>query len=1362
MKFLKCRPFLLISLLATSIMMQSLVWAARDPGAPPELDRWRRWVLYDKQDLLCPRDFDGGSVTRCRWPSRLTLIADRRGARFDQQWRLFAPGWVRLPGAKYLWPEGVQVNGKTEPVLERNGFPALYLEAGSYRVTGRFDWDQIPEMIKVPPQLGLVKLVLDGQVVSRPVIDHRQNLWIKKKEPAGQTGPAGMQVHIVRLVRDTIPMRVVTLFLLDVSGPPRKVLLEPVLPDRAIPMAIKSVLPARLNEAGGIEVQLRPGSWRIRIEARMPGPVDRLAPPGLPYGDEIWAFEAHRDLRLVKVEGAAPVEPSQTRLPSNWQRFPAYLITRDSALVFKQLRRGASDLVPDRLRLERDWWLDFDGRGFTVHDRIEGRLSKQWFLAMNPPARLGRVAVGGKDRLITAHGPEGKAGVELRQGRLELEADARLEGRLSRQAVVWWDHDFNRVTGRLHLPPGWRLAAASGVDDPPPTWLNRWNLLAFFIVLIVALAVFKVCGPAWGVLALVTMILVYHEPQAPRLVWLHLLAAMALKRKTGPGFLNRLAKVWIAGAVCVLAVQSVLFTAGQLRTGFFPQLARPAVSGGFMRSKSLPAARVASDALMARPAAMVKSKAGYAKQALEQENAGSLLDEYDPDALIQTGPGLPDWKWQTMALKWNGPVTSKQVLHLYLLSPALNLVLALIRVACLALLIWGVLKPEATRIRFGKETALAAVALMMIFLPHAARAAEADLSGPAGGFPPQHLLEEFEKRLLVPPDCLPRCADLSRMDITLRDRNLQILLQMHAAVRTAVPLPAGRSQWLPQQVLADGAQLEALGCDDRGRLWAVIPPGRHTIALLADVGGLDTIRLALPLKPHLTTVAAPGWKIEGLQPGGKAAGVLILYRIGKNESAAGKKNEQAGLIPFFSVTRHLRLGLSWKVRTSVERLTPPGQPVVLKVPLLAGESVTTEGVAVEDGAAVIRMGAARRRAVFSSTLAKSARLELKAPVSVPWTETWLLDASPVWHCRFEGLTPVQHQDASQIWRPLWKPWPGEKVTIHVSRPKALPGQTVTIDRAGMRLRPSSRFLEAEMNLTLRSSKGGQYSLELPPDASLQLLEKDGKTQPLAQDGRLVLIPLDPGRQTARLVWHQPHRWKMIWRGPAVNLGREAVNARIDFHVPANRWILWLSGPRLGPAVLFWSYLGACLLVALVLARTGLTILGTGQWLLLTLGLVQVPVPAGALVAAWLLALGARKRISPSRGALGFDLLQLALVGLTLAALAVLYWAIRQGLMVPPQMQIAGNGSTASLLRWYQDRIAGTMPMPVVVSLPRWIYQALMLLWSLWLAAALVKWLAWGWECFGSGGMWRKPNWRLRRKESGRSGARDQSPDDGRV
>ena len=69
------------------------------------------------------------------------------------------------------------------------------------------------------------------------------------------------------------------------------------------------------------------------------------------------------------------------------------------------------------------------------------------------------------------------------------------------------------------------------------------------------------------------------------------------------------------------------------------------------------------------------------------------------------------------------------------------------------------------------------------------------------------------------------------------------------------------------------------------------------------------------------------------------------------------------------------------------------------------------------------------------------------------------------------------------------------------------------------------------------------------------------------------------------------------------------------------------------------------------------------------------------------------------------------------------------------MQIAGNGSEPMLLRWYQDRAAAVLPQPWLLSLSLWLYRAVMLAWSLWVAQALVGWLRWAWQQWSAGGYW---------------------------
>ena len=115
----------------------------------------------------------------------------------------------------------------------------------------------------------------------------------------------------------------------------------------------------------------------------------------------------------------------------------------------------------------------------------------------------------------------------------------------------------------------------------------------------------------------------------------------------------------------------------------------------------------------------------------------------------------------------------------------------------------------------------------------------------------------------------------------------------------------------------------------------------------------------------------------------------------------------------------------------------------------------------------------------------------------------------------------------------------------------------------------------------------------------------------------------------------------------------------------------------------------------------------------------------------------RERLGADTHKILFDLVQLGLALLTVLALTQLFSAVQQGLLGTPQMQIAGNQSTAYQLNWYQDRIGSELPQAWVLSVPLWVYRTLMLVWALWLAFALLGWLRWGWTCFSTHGLWRE-------------------------
>ncbi|MEZ4449362.1 MAG: hypothetical protein R3B09_07780 [Nannocystaceae bacterium] len=707
--------------------------------------------------------------------------------------------------------------------------------------------------------------------------------------------------------------------------------------------------------------------------------------------------------------------------------------------------------------------------------------------------------------------------------------------------------------------------------------------------------------------------------------------------------------------------------------------------------------------------------------------------------MIQTGPGVPAWRWQAVRMSWSGPVDRGQQLRLVLPPPALGLGLAFVRVllmTLLSLVVFGLLgrgrKARAAAASGGSKAA----GLLAIFLASAPRCSALRMAE-AAEVPPQEVLDQLRARLIEAPTCLPECAVVPRLRIAVSGETMRMVMEVHAAADIAAPLPGSATQWQPTSVIVDdlgpaGAG-RGLARSGDGTLWIDLPAGRHQVVLDGPLPARETVQISFPLHPHRVEAAAVGWTIEGVHEDGIADADLQLTRI-HSEEKASESLEMGPLPPFVQIERELNLGLSWEVTTRVIRRTPTGAAVVLAVPLLAGESVTTANLRVEDNKVQVNMSPEVSQVQWTSALEIQPELVLEAGTSQPWVEVWRLKVGPVWHIESEGIPVIlQGDDGLRVWRP----WPGEQVSIAITRPEGAEGQTLTIDRASLSLRPGLRATDGSLSVDLRSSRGGQHDLTLPPGAQLQSVSVNGIEQAIGQSGDQVRVPVVPGSQTVVVSWHEPEELHPRYDGPIVGLGAPAVNVDVEVEFPNDRWILWVAGPRMGPAVLFWSYIFMLVVVALVLGAIRWAPLRAHQWFLLGLGLSPLPVPAAMIVVGWLLVLGWRRR-TPELSPGWFNLRQLMIAGWTLAAIGTLIAAITAGLLGHPDMQIEGNGSWDHALRWFQDRsTTGGVARPMVISVSMWWYRGLMLAWALWLAWSLIKWLPWSWQSFSGGGYWKK-------------------------
>ncbi len=1358
-------------LLACSLILwPALARAERlDPKQAPEpLRPWIAWVLDGKEEALCPSVQGSEETVHCAWPTTLSLTLGEKGGRFEQHWHLDARQWVPLPGDATRWPLEVAEGGKKLVVVEHGSLPSVELAPGDHAITGELAWDSLPDSLQVPAETGIVSLTLEGTRVSEPRRDDAGQLFLQKTTAAAEGDRLEIIVH--RRVSDDVPLLLTTHVVLNVSGKSRELVLGKALPPGFVPMSITSELPARIEPDTRLRVQARPGTWTIDIVARSEGLVGELsrpAPDG-PWrdGEEVWVFEAKPSLRLTSVEGARPIDPQQTSLPDAWKALPAYAMGLGDKMLLVEKRRGDVEPEPDRLSLTRSLWLDFDGQGYTVNDTITGTVHRATRLEMLPPTVLGRVAVNDKDQFITHLDKAAtKAGVEVRQGELRASADSRITGSPADVPAVGYDHDFHEVSATLHIPPGYRLFHASGADEVPGTWVRHWTLLELFLVLVLSLSFAKLFGPAWGALACLTFTLVFPETDAARWLWAAALITEALARVIPAGKARVACSVLRLGALVVLLLSTLPFIVQHVREGIYPALAEGDSSTGsdgsyFNMAKQevavagvAPAAPPPTTGEMAQDqkeggtgtrAAPADSPKGAAKEMDESGRAHALQEArefgmigslsspdykqfneaYDPNAMVQTGPGLPKWNGSTTSVTFSGPVERAQRLHFYFLSPPVNLVLALLRALLLGLLFARLLPFGTSRWPGFSRPAAALAAFLLVGL--SAPAAHAEV-------PDSSVLDQLRDRLLVKPDCVPTCASSSRMLLDVHGNVLRTRLSIEASATTAVPLPGGSAQWLPERVLVDGNVAEGLLRTTDGNLWLRVAAGTHDVSVEGALPSRESVQIALPLKPHHVEVSVEGWTLEGVHEDGLADDHLQLTRAVSDGNGKSAALAAGTLPPFVRVERTLLIGLNWQVVTRVVRLTPAGTAVVLEVPLLHGESVTTPDVRVAQGKVLVNMAPEASEVTWQSVLQEQSPVPLVAPKTVAWAELWRLDLSPIWHATLTGV-PVVHGDPS-VRIPEWRPWPGETVTIELLRPAGISGQTLTIDNSDYEVRPGLRATDAKLTFNLRSSRGGEHVLRLPEGATLESVTINGNAQPLRQQGRNVTLSIVPGAQSMQLAFRLPQGVSAFYHTPPIDFGTETVNANTHVVFSDARWILFLHGPRLGPAVLFWSLLLVLIAVALGLSQVSWVPLRRYEWLLLTIGLSQIPLPTAALVVGWLVALGFR-RAKPAQRFWLFDLGQLALVGWTLTALGILVYAVQQGLMGTPDMQIQGNSSYSSMLQWFDDRTSAIPESPFVLSVPMLAYRGAMLGWALWLAVSLLRWLRWGWVSFSDGGFWK--------------------------
>ena len=1375
------------------LALVGLCWSLSAQAAPLPLEHvpaplraWVPWVSHATSDLRCPPLDKGGR--QCEWLASLALDVDASGVSFVARVDLDRPGFVRLPGDSAT-TVAVLSEGKDKPLVPVwvDGEWRAFVGAGERTLTGRLTWQARPDAMALPDGFAAVTvngLAEDGYRIDggRLVLRARGGTGSGAESDAVEVQD-GMHVEVQRRVVAGRQTMVETRVLLEVSGRPRMVEVPGALLEGFVLHALDTPLGAEVTGQRALVLEALPGEWDVRVVGRAAPETLRFVPesaqalPDLLAG-ETWVVSSSA-LPIAAILGGSPVDPAQTRLPSDWQGERAFRLVPTATLA---VTLGQPEEVRGSLTLHRELWLDFAGKELSGREHLSGTLLSEngrgverLRLNAQAPWVPGRVLLGGVPRLITTDPTSGLPGIEVPSGPFDLVAEmhASLKRPIQAQPVLPWHTEATEATGLIHLPPGFLLLGAKGVVASE-SWLGAWDLWLAFVWFLSVFLAYKLFGWRVALLALVALGLSLSAAAAPRSVWVWLLAALAsLSAVTGllesrPALgrgLRQAFRFLTLGAALTLVGYLIPFTLSDVKLALFPalesghamELTAESMAASSLRGapaprrRSAPRADAAAEYEMLATAEMNedviagdspqapphKSTHSQSQQLVRKKlesppgpagaGGGASLGDAHQLAAVQTGTGLPLWRWRTHALSWPGPVAASASFRLWLAPPWLVALLRLVR-SLLVLALAGHclhrLARDYRELSPAQNTGTAPLAASLALLAGLLLPASAAGQSEGAGFPSEAMLSELRDRLAAPPDCAPGCAAVAHIQVRANVTHLALEVDIEHAARVVSALPTlGAGGW-PERIVTRGNEAIRVTRVD-SLLLLEAPAGRHRIRL---EGRLDdeVAALNLPYAPRKLTLDLDHVLVEGVRDGLPAGNTLTLRKVAARVEQPGDLAapgpQRQSVEPFGHVVRTLALTSQWQLSTTLSRENPSSGALHVLLPRLPGETPLNDQVEVLGDALKVTLPAGAGALTFESRIEARPQLSLTR-VSSPQVETfWRLRNAGPWQVRAARPGELQAAPGGML---EWTPSAGStSLDVGISPLAGSPGATTTLTHVKLREHQGATTRRSTLTLSLRSSVGEVFSLPLPKGAVLSHVKRAGEFMATNSSAEGLRLAVPPGEQEVEVEWTAPHVPGFRLRTSALSLPFPTRNVSLALDVGAPRWLLWLQGPGAGPALLFWPTVLLLALLAVVLGRLPLHLTAL-SWFLLGLGLTQSLPAAGLTLVALFATCLWRRRVELVNPYL-FNLRQLLLLWLMLLGLVTLLDALRTGLLGVPKSYVAHviGGDGASLLEWFSAAQVSSLPQATVLSAPMWCYQLLMFAWALWLATALPSWVRW--------------------------------------
>ena len=1306
------------------ILFYTQLGAINNTHIPNVLKDWKEWVLYDKKDIDCPIHYKNGDPI-CSYPSSINITLLKNEIIFKVDIKIFEDKYkFELPYSNENWTSDVIVNNTNGIVL---GFktPYLILNKGRNIVQGKIKYKDKPKYLQLPKNIALVSLIENDQSMSFPKVDDTGRLLLD--DNVNKINKKGIiTVSIYRKIIDGHPIKMKTFLNLRVSGQTRNVILDAIVLKDFYPTSIKSELNTKITNEKSLEVEVRAGEWTVEIDSYSHKNLSIFQLPKKIYkyaNKETISLQVNESYRTIDVINGISLDPMQSNIPNEWKILPLYLLQDDGEFRIKQLYKNTQQ-QEDYFTLRREMWLGFEGNYYSIQDNIEANIFKIKRLEIDKSIVLNSVTLNNKPSLINKIEQNSNLGFSLKNPNTHIVTNSKYTKSITNLPVNGWNETFKKAQIILNLPPGWKIFTSFGSDlKNDMTWTGKWDIMDIFLILIFCVSIFKLFGFKFSILSGLFLSLLWQESLAPTYVWFFLLVLVVSIRLFENQKINKILKIVFYSIFVFTFFKVVIFTIYEIKTALnfqfekSSQITSPIVENLRLKKATVEEATFSSSVLSTTSRMKKKMK----KQELLFEN------QIDPNDVVQTGEGVPNWNWKKYNFYWQSEVSKNDKLKLVVMSPNTNRIFNILRIIGMLFLLFMFLK-DSKLIKFkkinffNKSLLLFFISLIFFMIPENIN---------AQSIPSPKLLEEFKVRLLKPETCLPQCASIQNVDLRIDKKKLIVDLWISAGANLALPILGNKNDWLPQVVSINKDIKSNLKLDNNGHLWVGVKKGFHHIKLIGNVKNESRILLSsiLPLRNvnFIETNTASTWKIN-------SHNIDYIELVNLENSIITNKKVINEISPIILVERTFNFGIRWYIRTKIQLLNKIHKPFTLKYKILKNESILNKEIIEEDKIVTLNFNNSKNEYSWRSLLPIENKIEIISSEKKEVTEQWKIDTSDIWNLKYNGFEPEQYESNGKLML-LFKPWIKQKITLNLTKNISLKGQSNTIESSFLKIKQSKKYRDNTLKININSSLASIYDIYLPGIDKLESVTIDQKNYPLKIINDKISIPLKIKLQEVVLKWKEKINVNFNYNFPDINLSKQSVNGKISLKLPEDRWILYLNGPTLGPVVLFWGLLACAIIFAFILGRIKNIPIKTFDWILLSLGMCTLSIYFILLILAWIFVLKYKEQNNIVIHDKKRNVLQILIIILTLIVLIIIFNTVSFGLLNHPNMLISGNNSYNHTFNWYSDRIDEVIVHPTVVSISIWYYKFIMLFWSLWISFSLIKWLVWAKKIFMIGGIW---------------------------